>query len=71
MSQKVQLTWRSDDAHNTVEEVQLLLDGEFKEDGTLVEGGIQSLLEDGRVMFRDAQGIFGLKPSQIIKIKKV
>lgn len=70
---RIRLTWRSDDAHNTVEECNILRAGNamFYQDGSLIEGGVQLLLEDGRVMFSDAQGEFGLKPDQIIKIEKV
>lgn len=75
MSQRVRLTWTHDsiEGRSVVEECDLMrMDVEvFNQDGSLVEGGVQMLLEDGRVMFRDQAGEFGLKENQIIKIEKL
>lgn len=73
MSHRVQLMWRSNDsAAPTNEEVDLLRDDAiFTDQGELADGALELLVEDGRVMFRDSQGIFGLRIKQIVKIKRV
>lgn len=75
MSQRVRLTWTHDsiEGRSVVEECDLMRTDVdvFNQDGSLVEGGVQMLLEDGRVMFSDSAGEFGLKENQIIKIEKL
>lgn len=75
MNQKIRLTWKTDESGDEpiVEECELVHEDAsiFTADGLLIENGMEMLIQDGRVIFEDAQGIFGLRPKQVIKIEKL
>jgi len=70
----VRVTWRSDGAVYT-EVVQLLSDKDeiyamgLNDSGAL--GIVEDLLGTDTVLFEDDEGVFGLRPSDIISIERV
>lgn len=73
MSQKIRLTWIMEKGAAPIVEDCLLLheDEDIFVDGVLQEGMMEKLMKDGRVLFEDSAGVFGLKPKQVIKIEKL
>lgn len=73
MGIKVRLTWiREEGQRPVVEECTLMHeDDDLFVGGVLQDEKVSMLMKDGRVIFEDAEGLFGLKPKQIVKIEKL
>jgi hypothetical protein len=71
MSQRIVLTWKSDDGAINIETCNLVSEDNdvFTFEGSQVEGIMDFIMKQEFVAFEDDQGLFGLYPHQIIDIE--